>query len=34
MTPGPDEPDYANLTDDELETLVLLQRKLHGSDGS
>ncbi|MCK5497464.1 MAG: hypothetical protein KAI80_13685 [Hyphomicrobiaceae bacterium] len=34
MTPGADEPDYGNLTDPELETLVLLQRKLHGSDGS
>lgn len=34
MTPGADEPDYANLTDPELETLVILQRKLHGRDGS
>ncbi len=34
MSPGPDEPDYGNLTDPELETLVLLQRKLHGSDGT
>lgn len=34
MSPDPDGPDYGNLTDPELETLVLLQRKLHGSDGT
>lgn len=34
MSPGLDGPDYGNLDDTELETLVLLQRKLHGSDGT